>query len=321
MKAPRQVSRQFLRMIETYNRFKDSQVLVLKGQTGSELNDLLECDRSWRNIKIQPKQKRRGVLTEVVNLLQQNRETLRTLSLHSDFLEHNDICAVTLPRLTSLTVRTNAKGQETLKDFLGRHLSLEELDVSVEEEFKLSLLDVIKEHQSANLRKLHLKAECFVESREGVGQERVDWAFLGVMTRLEDFQLLRRDLIFSSINFGSGTRLLECLPRNQLVRLSFRGIGNKYRECGFWKVNEWEDEPELPFKLELLRGFRNLKVLRLTLCPDAVDDDVMQFIIREMTSLEELEVSQCSRLTDAGLAGAYEDGSDSIRNLKGLSSS
>jgi len=47
-----------------------------------------------------------------------------------------------------------------------------------------------------------------------------------------------------------------------------------------------------------------------------VNDAIMCFIVSEMTTLEEFEVSHCSRLTDAGIAGTSEDGSDSIRNLK-----
>jgi len=80
-----------------------------------------------------------------------------------------------------------------------------------------------------------------------------------------------------------------------------------------------DTEPDLVVKLELLRGFRNLKRLSLRYCSDALDDDVMRFIVMEMTSLEELEVSHCSELTDAGLMGTSENGSysDSIQNLKG----
>jgi len=47
-----------------------------------------------------------------------------------------------------------------------------------------------------------------------------------------------------------------------------------------------------------------------------VDDDILRFIVEEIASLEELEMSHCSRLTDRGIAGTSEDGSDSIRNLK-----
>jgi len=73
----------------------------------------------------------------------------------------------------------------------------------------------------------------------------------------------------------------------------------------------------LPFKLDLLRGLRNLRRLSLRYCTDAVDDNIMRFIVSEMTSLEELEVSHCSGLTDRGIVGTSEDNSDSIRNLRG----
>jgi len=60
---------------------------------------------------------------------------------------------------------------------------------------------------------------------------------------------------------------------------------------------------------------------------NAVDDKVLQFILKEMTSLEEFEVSHCSRLTDVGIAGTgpeeQQQGKErvSIRSVKGLSTS
>jgi len=262
---------------------------------------------------------------EVESLLQRSRESLRELSLHLGMWDK--LPPVTLPHLRrfSATV-SNGTQQDSLKNFLVANQgnnSLAELDVAVRRRyvFGSNLFDVIRRQYSPYLKKLHLQAYTFgdVEQNEVV---KVDWTFLREMKCLRDFQLarpytpVRPNWVFQW-NYGNGTFLLESLPKCQLERLSLRGIGIK--SGGFWRngvvVNDME--PELPFKLDLLvGGFRNLKRLSLRYCPDAVDDDIMRVIIREMTSLEEFEVSHCSGLTDAGIAGTSEDGSDSIRNLK-----
>jgi len=91
--------------------------------------------------------------------------------------------------------------------------------------------------------------------------------------------------------------------------LALRGVGARHQ---FWRTIYGDSELELPFKLNLLRRFRNLKRLSLRDCHDAVDDDIIHFIVREMTSLEEFEISYCIKLTNAGIAGTLNDGSDSI---------
>jgi len=249
----------------------------------------------------------------LVEFLQANRESLNELSIHSEAWDDKGVNGVALPRLRSLTAAASVEGQDRLNDFLVNHPTLEELDVDVEEEFLTSLLDVIK-LRSANLRKLHLNAVKFVKVL-GRREVKVDWRFLGEMTRLEDFQLARP--VWRNRNwekYGNGTRFLECLPQNQLETLSLEGIGA--RDYGFWRVRDLLGQYidiELTSKLELLGGFRNLKRLSLRRCPDAVDDKIMQFIVKEMTSLEELEVTHCSQLTDVGFAGTSGDGSDAIR--------
>jgi len=255
----------------------------------------------------------------LLNLLQRNCESLRELSLHFRcFWKQVDLCNVKLPRLRilSVTIHMYKTDQETLRRFLVNHDSLEEVDVAVREEFGKNLFYVIRQLYR-NVRKLHLKAKKFVDIVGGSELTIIDWTFLRAMTRLKDFQLCRPFCDNANWGaYGNGSRLLECLPRNQLERLGFRGIGA--RPGGFWRSNDLEVEPELSFKLNLLRGFLNLRRLSLRYCTDAVDDDVMRFIVTEMTSLEELEVSHCSKLSDAGLKGTSEDGSsDSIRNLQG----
>jgi len=268
-------------------------------------------------VRISQQEHQRQIETTIRKLLQRNCETLRELSLHLRTQDQDDeFCAVKFPRLQTLTLSVKRTDQGALKDFLANKDALEELDVTVKEEFGNDLLDVIKQRCCPNLKKLHLKANKFVDVVGG-SEQIMDWTFLGTMTKLRDFQLTRPYNDAGNWEmYGSGTRVLRSLPRNQLKRLGFRGIGNS--DCGFWRLNDdWEDELELPFKVELLSGYRDLTRLSFYRCRDALDDDIMQFIISEMTSLEELEVTHCSGLTDAGLAGTHEDGSDSIRNVKG----
>jgi len=257
-----------------------------------------------------------NIQTTILNLLGRNRETLQKLFVHLDCWEQKAIVIMKLPRLTILTATVNNTGQDNLTHFLANHHdSLEELDVTVQKEFGKNLFDVIKQ-RCPNLKKFHLKAKKFVEFVGG-NEQLIDWSFLGSMTRLRDFQLSRPLCQTSNWKaYGNGRRVLECLPRNQLKRLGFRGIGGG-RICGFWRLNSLENQPALELKLNLLGGFRNLRRLSFYRCPDAVDDDVMRFIVTEMTLLEELEVSHCSQLSHFGFKGTSEDGSDSIRNLKG----
>jgi len=255
------------------------------------------------------------IQTTILELLQRNCKTLQELSVPLDVWKQKDIVKMKLPRLNILTATVYKTSQDNLTHFLTNHDTLEELDVAVKKKFGKNLFDVIKQ-RCPNLKKFHLKAKKFVDFVGG-SEQIIDWTFLGRMTRLRDFKLSRPhckdDANWEA--YGNGTRLLECLPRNQLERLGFRGIGG--RICEFWRLNSLENEPALELKLNLLGGFRNLRCLSFFRCPDAVDDLIMRFIVTEMTSLEELEVSHCSNLTDVGLAGNLEDGSDSIRNLKG----
>jgi len=221
---------------------------------------------------------------------------------------------VSLPHVNILTVTIYNKDQESLKNFLIENQgSLVELDVAVKDKFGKNLFDVIRQ-RSPTLRKLHLTTDRFIDFTGR--DEKVNWTFLRGMKQLKDFQLARPSCNEPNWElYGTGPELLKLLPRNQLERLGLRGIGTS-RQLGFWRPNYGEPEPELPLKLDLLRGFRNLRRLSLRYCTDAVDDNIIRFIVSEMTSLEELQVSHCSRLTDRGIVGTSEDDSDSIRNLK-----
>jgi len=184
---------------------------------------------------------------------------------------------------------------------------LAEVKIIMRNEFPIQFLHKIKD--CANLKKLYLKAKRIVNGGEEI---TVDWSFLGQMNQLKDFQLTHPKTSDDNWqSYGYGTLILESLPRNQLERLSLRGIGSE--RSGFWRVGG--GEPELAKKLELLRGFRNLKVLSLQYCSDSVDDEVMHFVNKEITSLEVLEISHSSNLTDVAFHGILKDGSDSIQNL------
>jgi len=259
--------------------------------------------------------RRRRLEKALFEVLLQNRLTLRELPIQLNVWNNEyDLRGIRFPRLNYMTVITQWRGQDSFRDFLRLHPWLEELDVTVQDEFQNSLL-----HDGIavlNLKKLHLKSRWVLQSAP-----MVDWTFLRGMSQLKDFALVRPRP--NRETYESGSELLKDLPRNQLERLSLRGFGAKERDCGFWRYaylehgNVFSMEPELPYKLELLSGFRNLKRLSFRQCPDAVDNDIMRFIVTEMTCLEELEVSHCRRLTDIGIAGKSKNGSDSIRNLKG----
>jgi len=152
----------------------------------------------------------------------------------------------------------------------------------------------------------------------------LDWNFLEEMKSLEDFQVeISLDSWSETYRhaLGIGPRVLESLPRNQLTRLSLNGIhfgGSFWRSSPEDREDVVSEEVPLATKLDLLRKFKTLKHLSFLYSPNAVDDDVIQFIFREMTSLEELEVSHCERLTDVGISGTGpEQERLSIQSLKG----
>jgi len=129
-----------------------------------------------------------------------------------------------------------------------------EVDVVVRRRihFGKNLFDIIRQ-LSPCLKKLHLQAFMFADE-EGFEIPKVDWTFLAEMKCLRDFQLARpRCPVPNWKSYGNGTILLESLPRNQLERLGFRGIG--FKRVGFWRKDVSDVEPELSFKLDLFRGF------------------------------------------------------------------
>jgi len=189
------------------------------------------------------------------------------------------------------------------------HILLEEVEITMQDEFPVDLLHEIK--NCTKLKKLNLKAKRFV-NKEG-DETTADWSFLKAMPCLKEFHLVHPRTQYNNWESGNGKRLLESLPLTQLERLTLRGIGSAHN--GFWSL--CGKQPDLEDKLNLFRGLRNLKFLSFRYCFDSVDDEVMQVINKEMTSLEVLELSHCSNLTDRGFTGQLEDHSDSIQNLRG----
>jgi len=290
----------------------------------SELPMRLEC---LRIAKINPiSVESEKCMKFVPAMLRNNRETLSELSLHSRLWEMEEMKAIMLPNLKRLEVSITPSGQEVLCVFLTNHPLLEELNVAVSKEFGRSLLAAIQ-GRSSKLKKLHIKAKTFA----GFGDEggRVDWSFLGGMAELKDFTIAHPhnpETNFES--YGTGPQFLECLPQEQLHHLSFKGIGHSL--LGFWRTrngllaedehgNMVSSELGLDMKKDLLRGFQNLRSLSFIRCPEAVDDKVIQFICREMTKLERLEITHSKFLTDNGLNGrpAVEgENPVTIQNLK-----
>jgi len=76
--------------------------------------------------------------------------------------------------------------------------------------------------------------------------------------------------------------------------------------------------PNCNLKISLLQKFKCLRKLCLTVT-NAVDDVLMHFISKEFTGLEELEIRNCSKLTDIGVTGRWvgEILGTPITNLKG----
>jgi len=89
---------------------------------------------------------------------------------------------------------------------------------------------------------------------------------------------------------------------------------------GFWRNTS--SEADLQFKWNLFSGFSNLTRLSVQRCHYIFDDKLFQLLLKEMRALQELELSHCGNLTDAGITGctndgAKEDSSFSIADLKG----
>jgi len=182
-----------------------------------------------------------------------------------------------------------------LETFLSNHPKLEQLDILVNDggtdmQNNMDLWGVIKRHCSAagiSLKKLHIELSDYFLSCSGA---RVDWSFLEGMKSLEDFRL---ESTLKPLEYG--LRFLECLSRNQkLERLSVNGM---HVRGSFWRYysegqgrTDVTEEVQLATKLDLLGRFRNLKRLSFRRSWNAIDDEVLQFILIEMTSLEELEM-------------------------------
>jgi hypothetical protein len=242
-----------------------------------------------------------------------NRDTLTVLSLNLSVWHLDEMKGIRLGCLNSLTLTAFEEDQEIVGAFITNQPLLEELDISIKNDFHRNLFAVVQ-GRSTRLKKLHIKTKCF----DGFPGD-VDWSFLGLLKGLTDFKLRRpfcRTADFDS--YGTGTTFLLAFgAENKLKRLSLEGIS----ETGFWRRQGTTEEPEIEYKIELLRKFTRLEELSLVRCDDSVTDDLIQWMFKEMRSLTKLEMSHCSELTDAGLTGKGLNGNDdsgvSLKNLKG----
>jgi len=256
----------------------------------------------------------------------------------------SDIHTVTIPHLKTLTTVLPTSANVNFETFLINSPALEELDIEVDDSSSPCEMDAADEFWEAfkrrcsasgnTLKKVHLTTCPFFWDAQETSVI-LDWSFLDEMKTLEDFQLEIDFVTLYKKGIGIGPRVLECLPKNKLTSLRLKGIHSGGR---FWRVSPEDSDNEGPEpavvvteevplsqKLDLLAGFRNLKHLSFRYSLNALDDEVIQFIFREMNCLEELEVSHCSRLTDLGISGTgpQEEESErvSIRSLKGQSRS
>jgi hypothetical protein len=242
-----------------------------------------------------------------------NRDTLTVLSLHLSVWHLDEMKGIRLGCLKSLTLTAFEKDQEIVGAFITNQPLLEELDISIKNDFHRNLFAVVQ-GRSARLKKLHIKTKCF----DGFPGD-VDWSFLGQLKDLKDFKIRRPFCLTADFDsYGTGTTFLLAFgAENKLKRLSLEGIS----ETGFWRRQGTREEPETEYKIELLSKFTRLEELSLVRCDESVNDDLIQWIFKEMRSLTKLEISHCSELTDAGLTGKGLDGNDdsgvSLKNLKG----
>jgi len=245
-------------------------------------------------------------------------QSLVEVSIPVEVWKASNITAMTLPGLKRLKVEFEVVDCPKFEAFLENLPLLDELDVSVVDTprvfVNISLLEVIK-RRCANLKKLHLKLRNFV----GI-EGNVDWSFLGEMKHLKDFQINRPNIVyFLNDSFGTGPQFLYCLPKNQLEKLSLQGIRCGLGDVGFWTCLNYGHfrgynveslhKTSTAEILDLPSRFRNLRRLSFRNSPNAVDNELLRFILRENTSLEELEFTLCPYLTNDGIAG--------IGNLKG----
>jgi len=284
------------------------------------------------NTRPSERQQAPPITTSLLDLFRSHRETLVEVSIPVDvWKSFDDIRTLIFPQLKTLIAAVSFAASVTFESFLTNHPKLEQLDIFFYDggtnwQHDMGLWGVIKQHCSVtgmSLKKLHIEISDYFLFLSCCGAN-VDWTFLEGMKNLEDFRVES-----TQGSLGWGLRFLECLPRNQkLDRLSLNGM---HVERSFWRYRSERHEPangggisEVPLdtKLELLRGFKNLKRLSFRHSPNAVNDEVMQFILTEMTSLEELEVSHCSRLTDVGISGTGpQEERVSLQSLKGPSES
>jgi hypothetical protein len=242
-----------------------------------------------------------------------NRDTLTVLSLHLSVWHLEEMKGIRLACLKSLTLTAFDKDQEIVGAFITNQSLLEQLDISIKNDFHQNLFAVVQ-GRSTRLKKLHIKAKYF----NGFPGD-VDWRFLGQLKDLKDFKIRRPICLTADIDsYGTGTTFLLAFgAENKLKRLSLEGIS----ETGFWRRQGTREEPEIEYKIELLSKFTRLEELSLVRCGESVNDDLIQWIFKEMRSLTKLEISHCSKLTDAGLTGKGLDGNDdsgvSLKNLKG----
>jgi len=180
------------------------------------------------------------------NLLRKHRKSLLEVTIPLDAWRPphdspDDISAVTLPQLKSLTAVVSPDETLNFETFLVNHPKLEELDVHVDNvgwdpRVEINFWEAIKRRCSAAgayLKKFYFKtSQTFGTSFEGNDDDVVlDWSFLEEMKQLEDFQV---EISFERFAKWWGSRVLESLPRNgKLERLSlfvWNALGGKFLE-------------------------------------------------------------------------------------------
>jgi len=221
----------------------------------------------------------------ILPLLTNNANTLLELTVFDDTL----FFLPAFHQLKKLSVGITTDHHQTmLADFMLKHETLEEIELQLGGSMPNRLLARVLGRRSGTIKTFHLKLS-FPSNTSG--PREFEWNILHSMPRLNDFALS----IMNVNDVHSGQKYLESLPKNQLEKLSLEGVGWR---IGFWNAN---NNGGVPFvKQDLLMGFSCLKSLRISNCPDALDDDTLKFILAEFIRLKELEIICCGKISHEG---------------------
>jgi len=239
-------------------------------------------------------------------IVRDNSETLKELNVSWNLWGNEDLEAIAFPCLKKLTTALSVPQVkiESLIAFLKKNPLLEELTLVIAGPCERKLVQTIS--LLFNLKKLHVKAKVIGKFDMECSLSNYDWSFLCGMKYLKDF---RAAIVYDKDLFVFPD-LVTWLPRSQMERLAFKSIV-------FPCMRNLREVRDRNFYFS---QYKNLKRLSIYRCANFADDSLMQVIIQNFSSLEELEVQYVNELSDAGITGEFPFGSRgrSLGNLKSM---